>query len=114
MDKAQDKEEYLRNTAEENGISETVRQLGPWFHNLHLPDGTQTEPNHLLGDFPRLMWEQIAETIPADLAGWTVADIGCNAGFYSFEMRGVGQRCWRSITTIVTCDRRNGLGSSTD
>jgi hypothetical protein len=26
--------------------------LGPWFHNLHLPDGRQTAPDHPLGDFP--------------------------------------------------------------
>ncbi len=26
--------------------------LAPWFHNLHLPDGRQTAPDHPLGDFP--------------------------------------------------------------
>jgi tRNA (mo5U34)-methyltransferase len=25
---------------------------GPWFHDLHLPDGAQTAPDHPLGDFP--------------------------------------------------------------
>ena len=29
-----------------------IRTLGPWFHNLHLPDGRQTAPDHPLGDFP--------------------------------------------------------------
>jgi tRNA (mo5U34)-methyltransferase len=60
--------------------------LGPWFHNLHLPDGTQTVPNHPLGDFPAFKWRAIEPHIPADLTGWTVLDVGCNAGFYSFEL----------------------------
>lgn len=61
-------------------------RLAPWFHNLHLPDGTQTAPNHPLGDFPRCMWRQLADQIPADLSGWRALDIGCNAGFYSIEL----------------------------
>lgn len=66
--------------------SSAIPSLGPWFHNLHLPDGSQTAPDHPLGDFPRQMWEQIAPHLPDDLRGWTVLDIGCNAGFYSFEL----------------------------
>jgi tRNA (mo5U34)-methyltransferase len=61
--------------------------LGPWFHNLHLPGGVQTLPDHFLGgDFPRFKWQQIAGCVPADLSGWRVLDVGCNAGFYSFEL----------------------------
>ncbi|EKV28187.1 Methyltransferase type 11 [Caenispirillum salinarum AK4] len=64
----------------------SAEDLAPWFHNLHLPDGSQTRPDHPLGDFPRYKWEQVAEHIPADLAGKRCLDIGCNAGFYSFEL----------------------------
>src|SRR5690606_25643801 len=39
---------------------EEIARLAPWFHNLHLPDGSQTNPSHALGDFPRYKWEQIA------------------------------------------------------
>lgn len=60
--------------------------LGPWFHNLHLPDGTQTAPNHPLGDFPAILWHHVEPLIPADLRGWRVLDVGCNAGFYSFQL----------------------------
>lgn len=60
--------------------------LEPWFHNLHLPDGTQTAPGHFLGDFPAFKWQEIAPYIPDDLSGKTVLDIGCNAGFYSIEL----------------------------
>jgi tRNA (mo5U34)-methyltransferase len=63
-----------------------ISALGPWFHNLHLPDGSRTAPHHPLGDFPRFKWEQIAPHIPQDLTGWSALDIGCNAGFYSIEL----------------------------
>lgn len=63
-----------------------IDRLGPWFHNIHLPDGTQTAPGHFLGDFPSFKWRQIAPHLPEDLAGWRALDIGCNAGFYSIEL----------------------------
>ena len=63
-----------------------IASLGPWFHNLHLPDGAQTAPGHRLGDFPRFKWEQIAPYIGTDLTGVHALDIGCNSGFYSFEL----------------------------
>lgn len=67
-------------------IEHEVAELGPWFHNLHLPDGTQTAPNHRLGDFPAVKWREIENLLPEDLSGWTALDVGCNAGFYSFEL----------------------------
>ena len=63
-----------------------IKQLAPWFHNIHLPDGTQTAPKHFLGDFPKFKWDKIQDSIPEDLEGWKVLDIGCNAGFYSLEL----------------------------
>ena len=71
-------------------IGEELVELGPWFHNLHLPDGVQTAPNHPLGDFPAFKWRQLASGLPKDLAGWRVLDIGCNAGFYSFALAEMG------------------------
>ena len=73
------------------GVSRARRReidaLGPWFHNLHLPDGAQTLPNHFLGgDFPTFKWKEIQSAIPKRLSGWRVLDVGCNAGFYSFEL----------------------------
>jgi tRNA (mo5U34)-methyltransferase len=67
-----------------------IAELGPWFHNLHLPDGTETAPDHPLGDFPAFKWRQIAGSLPADLAGARALDIGCNAGFYAFELAARG------------------------
>jgi tRNA (mo5U34)-methyltransferase len=69
-----------------------IAALGPWFHNLHLPDGAQTAPDHPLGDFPAFKWRQLADALPADLTGCRALDIGCNAGFYSFELARRGAR----------------------
>jgi tRNA (mo5U34)-methyltransferase len=63
-----------------------IEALEPWFHNLHLPGGVQTAPGHRLGDFPTFKWDKVARSLPQDLTGWTALDIGCNAGFYSFEL----------------------------
>ncbi|MDQ3810974.1 MAG: TIGR04290 family methyltransferase [Chloroflexota bacterium] len=68
-----------------------IQDLGPWFHNLRLggPQASQvqTAPDHPLGDFPSNFWHFFQHAIPADLRGMTVLDIGCNGGFYSFEMK---------------------------
>jgi tRNA (mo5U34)-methyltransferase len=71
---------------EERDLRREIDALGPWFHNLHLPDGTQTAPGHRFGDFPHFKWVKVADCVPADLSGWSVLDIGCNAGFYSLEL----------------------------
>jgi tRNA (mo5U34)-methyltransferase len=67
-------------------IQQRVRELGDWFHNLDLR-GVKTAPNHFLGNYPQLKWELFAHAVPEDLTGKTVLDIGCNAGFYSIEMK---------------------------
>jgi len=67
-------------------VLEDIKRLGPWFHNIHLSDTVQTFPNHHFGDFPNWKWQQLAPHLPVDLSGWKVLDIGCNAGFYSFEL----------------------------
>ena len=67
-------------------IRERARQLGPWFHNMSLR-GVQTAPEHFLGDYPAVKWRRFEHTIPSDLTGKTVLDIGCNGGFYSMEMK---------------------------
>jgi tRNA (mo5U34)-methyltransferase len=67
-------------------IRREVAALGPWFHNIDL-GGVQTAPDHFLGDYPAIKWRRFEHAIPADLNGRSVLDIGCNAGFYSLEMK---------------------------
>jgi tRNA (mo5U34)-methyltransferase len=67
-------------------IEHRVQELGPWFHNLNL-QGVPTAPEHFLGDYPAIKWQQFANALPADLRGKSVLDIGCNAGFFSIEMK---------------------------
>ena len=63
-----------------------IRELGPWFHNM-MVGGIRTEPNHFLGDYPEIKWRHLRPAIAADLTGLSVLDIGCNAGFYSQQMK---------------------------
>jgi tRNA (mo5U34)-methyltransferase len=67
-------------------IERRVHELGNWFQNLDL-GGVRTAPDHFLGDYPNVKWRNFAHAIPADLTGKSVLDIGCNAGFYSLEMK---------------------------
>lgn len=67
-------------------IRARVRDLGEWFHNINLK-GIETAPHHFLGDYPAIKWSRFAHAIPSDLRGMTVLDVGCNAGFYSIEMK---------------------------
>jgi tRNA (mo5U34)-methyltransferase len=67
-------------------IERRVRELGNWFQNMNLR-GVQTAPQHFLGDYPACKWQHFADAVPRDLTGKTVLDIGCNAGFYSIEMK---------------------------
>jgi tRNA (mo5U34)-methyltransferase len=67
-------------------LEQRVRELGPWFHNINL-GGVWTAPDHFLGDYPASKFARFADGLPRDLTGKSVLDIGCNAGFYSIEMK---------------------------
>jgi tRNA (mo5U34)-methyltransferase len=69
-----------------DAIRERVAALGEWFHNMDLK-GVETAPNHFLHDYPSNKFSRFAHAIPEDLSGRSVLDIGCNAGFYSIEMK---------------------------
>jgi tRNA (mo5U34)-methyltransferase len=67
-------------------VEQRISELGKWFQNLNL-DGIQTAPDHFLGDYPSVKWRRFRHAIPEDLTGKSVLDVGCNAGFYSLEMK---------------------------
>jgi tRNA (mo5U34)-methyltransferase len=67
-------------------IRREIARLGPWFHNLDLA-GIATAPDHFLGDYPAVKWRTFCDEIASDLSGKSVLDVGCNAGFYSLELK---------------------------
>jgi tRNA (mo5U34)-methyltransferase len=71
---------------EQADLQTRIEALAPWFHNLNL-GGIETAPDHFLGDYPNHKFQRFAAHLPADLTGKSVLDIGCNAGFYSMEMK---------------------------
>ena len=73
-------------TKRQSHVRQRVAELGPWFHNICI-DGIWTAPDHFLGNYPDVKFGRFADALPADLTGKTVLDIGCNAGFYSVEMK---------------------------
>jgi len=70
----------------EDDIERRIAELGPWFQNIQV-QVVPTAPDHFLGDYPSFKWEGFKEVVPEDLGGRSVLDVGCNAGFYSFEMK---------------------------
>jgi tRNA (mo5U34)-methyltransferase len=81
--------ESAQRTLEQTQIENRVAELGEWFHNINLK-GVQTAPNHFLGDFPRVKWQDLAQVFPNDMTGASVLDLGCNGGFYSIELKKQG------------------------
>src|SRR5690606_2032184 len=69
-----------------DAVRRRIEELGPWFHNIELA-GLPTAPDHFLGNYPYVKWRKFSHALPSDLTGKTVLDIGCNAGFYSIQMK---------------------------
>jgi 2-polyprenyl-3-methyl-5-hydroxy-6-metoxy-1,4-benzoquinol methylase len=77
-------------------LREKIAELGPWYQNLELADGVWTKDldgtrDIFAGDdIPGPLWRLIARDLPPDLAGHSVLDIGCNAGYMSFAAKRLG------------------------
>lgn len=75
--------------------AERVRELGPWYQDILLAEGLSTKSVEGVGlvypgeDIPAPLWREIAPRLPP-LAGKRVLDIGCNAGYMSFECKKLG------------------------
>jgi tRNA (mo5U34)-methyltransferase len=67
-------------------LERQVRSLDVWFQNFNLGD-VKTAPDHPLGDYPKIKWDRFSCAIPQDLRQMSVLEVGCNAGFYAFEMK---------------------------
>ena len=71
-------------------ITSEIKRLEPWFHCIDLGNGLKTKSKSAIGEpaeHPRPTWEKVKVCLPADLSGQSVLDVGCNAGFYSIEMK---------------------------
>jgi len=67
-------------------LQQKILELGPWFQNIDI-GGVKTAPDHFLGDYPNFKWQGFKHVVAEDLEGRSVLDVGCNAGFYSLEMK---------------------------
>lgn len=73
-------------------IQELDAGLG-WYQDIDLGNGIRTKTRRVWGediDHPRKRWAEVASAVPRSLAGSSVLDIGCNAGFIAFEARDRG------------------------
>lgn len=66
-------------------LAYTLERLGPWYHNVEFAKGVSSNPSN--PDYPMARWRVLKEVVPHDLQGKSVLDIGCNSGFFSFEMK---------------------------
>ena len=76
-------------------IARRIELLRPWYQNIHLPHGLCTkdfdrDTDIFSGaDIPAPLWQEVL-TILEDPARKRVLDIGCNAGYMSFEVKKMG------------------------
>ena len=71
-------------------VIEELKKLEPWFHYIELGDGLATKSRSAFGEplhHPHPTWEKVKACLPNDLTDQSVLDVGCNAGFYSIEMK---------------------------
>ena len=75
---------------EPDEIRAGVWALEPWFHQIDLGQGIKTKLQAAATepvDHPMGTWRIIQRCLPNDLAGRSVLDVGCNAGFYAIEAK---------------------------
>jgi tRNA (mo5U34)-methyltransferase len=74
-------------------LVDEVERLRPWFHAIELPHGVRTKRESAgtePADHPAGTWEVVRRHLPPELAGKSVLDVGCNAGFYSVQAKRLG------------------------
>jgi tRNA (mo5U34)-methyltransferase len=96
----------MKETLTKEEILARIDRLGPWFHCIDLGGGIVTKTRSAVGEpveHPRPTWEKVRVCLPEDLAGRSVLDVGCNAGFYAVELKR------RGAARVVGVDSQRNL-----
>jgi 2-polyprenyl-3-methyl-5-hydroxy-6-metoxy-1,4-benzoquinol methylase len=101
----------LATIASTKDIQRRIVELAPWYQNIEVSDGVWTKD--LDGDrdifsghdIPGPLWRAIAKDLP-DITGWSVLDVGCNAGYMSFAAKRLG------AASVLGLDSNLGAGTS--
>ena len=98
----------MTSTRDDEAIDRRIAELDEdpgWYQDIELPDGRRTKTRRVWGeeiDHPRKRFAMIAPSVPDDMSGLSVLDIGCNAGHFAF------QAADRGATDIVGVDYNPG------
>ena len=74
-------------------ILERIDALKPWFHSIDLGDGMRIQRDPVYGgdtNYPQDVWKTVKKLLPGNIQGLRVLDVGCNAGYFSVEMKRAG------------------------
>lgn len=77
------------------GVARRISELRPWYQNVQLPYGLSTKDLDRGGDIfsgediPGPLWKAVLPLLD-DCTGKSILDIGCNAGYMSFEAKKLG------------------------
>lgn len=55
-----------------------------WYHRIYLGNGMFTIDSPA---YHEAVWDKLIKTLPKDLRGASVLDIGCNAGYFSIQLK---------------------------
>jgi 2-polyprenyl-3-methyl-5-hydroxy-6-metoxy-1,4-benzoquinol methylase len=74
-------------------IIKRIDALKPWFHSIDLGDGIRIQRDPVHGaetNYPEALWKTVKKLLPGNVQGLRVLDVGCNAGYFSVEMKRAG------------------------